>query len=209
MNAKVDFFLQLGQLSQESVAVLAPSFDNLPGSDYLDGAYRLRRYSHFKFDGETLLELPAKAFSQSDDLNTFQGNVAREYQSVEADIVASDAFKELFVNFKSMANIADETPIEVHQIRILANANESTPVAPEGVHQDGFDRLAVFVIARQNVSGGEVCVHCDKEQAPIFKHSFDKGEFVVLNDKRFWHSAGELVAQEDDKAFMDVIVLTA
>lgn len=209
MNAKVDFFLQLGQLSASSVEVLAPSFDNLPGSDYLDGAYRLRRYSHFTFDGSALLELPTKAFSQSGDLNQFQGNVAREYMPIEPEIVAGDAFKEMFVSFKEMAKIADETPIEVHQIRILANPQTVTPVAPEGVHQDGFDRLAVFVIQRENVSGGEVCVHCEKEQAPIFKHEFDQGEFVVLNDKRFWHSAGNLIANDSDAAYMDVIVLTA
>ena len=48
-----------------------------------------------------------------------------------------------------------------------------------------------------------------KEQAPIFKHAFDKGEFVILNDRRFWHSAQSLEAVNDDLAYMDVFVLTA
>ncbi len=209
MSAATDFLLQLGQLSTGSVKALAGSFANLPRSSYLDGDFRLRRYSHFNYAAETLTVLPAKAFSQGQDLNKFQGDVARVYPAIEADIFNSQAFSEMFSKFKQMAAIEDETPIEVHQMRILGKRGMATEAAPEGVHQDGFDYLAVFVIDRQNISGGEICVHPNQDQAPIFKHAFDNGEFVVLNDKRFWHSAAALQAVNDELAYMDVFVLTA
>lgn len=209
MNAANDFLLQLGQLSNESVNGLTSSFTNLPKSNYLDGAFRLRRFSHFTYVRDKVCELPQKAFSQGSDINTFQGDVAREYPAIEADVVSSEAFSEMFKNFKDMTEIDDDTTIEVHQMRILGNKNSATEAAPEGVHQDGFDYLGVFVIERHNIQGGEICVHPNKEQQPIFKHAFDKGEFVVLNDKRFWHSAQSLAAVNDELAYMDVFVLTA
>jgi hypothetical protein len=209
MSATSEFLLQLGQLSQMSAQNLAVSFANLPKSDYLDGAFRLRRFSHFTFSGNRLTMLPTKAFSQSDDVNGFQGNVAREYQDIEEQVVDSEAFTQMFESFKEMTQVQDSKPIEVHQMRILGNKGNLTEAAPEGVHQDGFDYLGVFVIDRKNIEGGEICVHQTKEQPPIFKHAFDKGEFVVLNDKRFWHSAASLKAVNDDLAYMDVFVLTA
>jgi len=203
-----NFYLELGQLSEKSVHSLETSFNNLPKSDYLDGAYRLRRFSHFNFNDGQLAQLPTKAFSQDAGINEFQGNVVREYQEIETSVVSSHAFQEMFKSFKAMANFGDEAPIEVHQIRILGHSETAVEAAPEGVHQDGNTFLAVFVIARTNIEGGEICVHPTKEQAPIFKHAFDKGEFVVLNDERFWHSAGALKALDKNEAYMDLFVLT-
>ena len=209
MTKSNNFYLELGQLTEQSVETLAPSFDALPPNPYMDGAFRLRRYSHFNCVGDKLERLPTKAFVQSGDINTYQGNVERVYPEIEDQIVNSEAFAEMFRNFKAMAGVNDETPIEVHQMRIIVNNNETTEAAPEGVHQDGFQRLAVFVIDRKNINGGEIRVHATKEADPFVSHAFDKGEFVVLNDQRFWHSAAAIEAANDDDAHMDVFVLTA
>ncbi|WP_432474609.1 2OG-Fe dioxygenase family protein [Amphritea sp. HPY] len=209
MTQSQDFLLELGQLTEQSVINLAASFKALPPSPYLDGAFRLRRYSHFNFQQGDLSQLPTKAFVQSGDINLFQGDVERVYPEIEEQVINSDAFKEMFINFKEIAGISDDKPIEVHQMRILANSEALTEAAPEGVHQDGFESLAVFVIERSNIKGGEIRVHTEKEAAPFVSHTFDKGEFVVLNDQRFWHSAAALEAANDANAHMDVFVLTA
>ncbi len=204
-----DFYLELGQLTEQSVTTLATSFDALPPNPYMDGAFRLRRYSHFQFTDNQLERLPTKAFVQADNINSYQGNVERVYPEIEETIVNTAAFSEMFHNFKQMAGVDDSTPIEVHQMRIIVGQDAITETAPEGVHQDGFNRLAVFVIERKNICGGEIRVHADKESAPFVSHAFDKGEFVVLNDARFWHSANAIEAANDDNAHMDVFVLTA
>lgn len=209
MSQAPNFLLELGQLTQQSVDMLAPSFNTLPPSPYLDGAFRLRRYSHFNFVENKLTQLPTKAFVQSGDINEFQGNVERTYPEIEDQIINSDAFVEMFRRFKDMAGVNDETPIEVHQMRIIVNNSAKTEAAPEGVHQDGFDRLAVFVIDRNNINGGEIRVHTAKDADPFVSHAFDNGEFVVLNDDRFWHSAAAIEAANDADAHMDVFVLTA
>jgi len=204
-----DFLLELGQLEQGNVKTLAASFDNLPPNPYVDGAFRLRRYSHFTFDGAQLNRLPTKAFVQDDSINTYQGNVERTYPEIEDQICKSQAFTEMFNRFKEITNLDDETPIEVHQMRILAKHKQTTEPAPEGVHQDGFDRLGVFVIERNNVAGGEIQVHTDKQSAPFVSHNFDQGEFVILNDQKFFHSAAAMKPSTDDDGYMDVFVLTA
>ena len=204
-----NFLLELGQLSETAVKNLTASFANLPKSDYLDGAFRLRRYSHFNYVADSITQLPTKAFSQNADINQFQGDVARQYPNIEPSVVSSSAFNEMFKYFKEMAQVADSAPIEVHQMRILGSADVAVEAAPEGVHQAGFDYLGVFVIDRKNIAGGEICVHKAKQQPPIFKHAFDQGEFVILNDRRFWHSAKALQAVNDELAYMDVFVLTA
>lgn len=209
MMQSENFYLELGQLSEQSVDVLAPSFDALPPNPYMDGAFRLRRYSHFNASDSTLTRLPTKAFVQSGNINTYQGDVERIYPEIEDQIIHSDAFAEMFRHFKRMGGVNDDTPIEVHQMRIIANSQATTEAAPEGVHQDGFNRLAVFVIERQNINGGEIRVHAAQDASPFVSHAFDKGEFVVLNDARFWHSANAIEAANDGDAHMDVFVLTA
>ena len=203
-----DFLLELGQLSATDVAALRPSFDNLPASPYADGAFRLRRYSHFLCNGSQLTQLPTKSFMQDASINQFQGNVERVYPEIEADLVSSRAFFEMFLQFKHIASIPHNTPIEVHQMRIFAQQG-ATDTAPEGIHQDGFDRLAVFALHRENITGGNIRVHQGKNSDAFVNHCFDNGEFVVINDQRFFHSADPIVPINAGSGFMDVFVLTA
>ncbi|KAA9133526.1 2OG-Fe dioxygenase family protein [Marinihelvus fidelis] len=208
-HRSADFLLELGQLPEDCVTTLAPSFELLPPSPYADGDFRLRSFSHFLFDGVRPQRLPTKAFVQDGEINTFQGGVERYYPEIDDAVVDSEAFAEMFRRFRAMTGMDASSPIEVHQMRILAGRAKATEAAPEGVHQDGFRHLAVFVIERRNIRGGEIRVHTGRDEAPFVSHPFDHGEFVVLNDKRFWHSAGAMEAANDDDAYMDLFVLTA
>ena len=117
MNKTEDFLLELGQISPKHVSQLSESFNNLPKNEYCDGEYRLRRYSQFNFSQDklsnigiinTLRKLPAKAFIQSADFNVFQGDVVRQYEEIEQDIIDSGAFVEIFARFKDITNLDDE-----------------------------------------------------------------------------------------------------
>lgn len=207
-SQNTSFYLELGQLTAESVNHLAPSFDHLPPNPYADGEFRLRRYSRFTVEQGSLNRLPTQTFVQDKSINHFQGDVVRSYEEIDDSIVRDDAFVELFQHFQTMANVADGTPIEVHQLRIFAD-HKSAEVAPEGVHQDGFDRIGIYVMQRHNIEGGSINVHLDKNSPALISHHFDKGEFVVLNDRKFFHSAQPIQPTNGDKGYMDVFVLTA
>lgn len=202
------FYLELGQLTSDSVNHLIPSFDHLPPNPYADGAFRLRRYSRFTLTHNKIRRLPSQAFVQDESINHFQGNIVRRYEEIDDKIVNDTAFLELFEHFQTMANVADNTPIEVHQLRIFAD-HKSAEVAPEGIHQDGFDRIGIYVMQRHNIEGGKIHVHLGKNSPALISHDFDRGEFVVLNDRKFYHSAQPIKPLHDAQGYMDIFVLTA
>lgn len=206
--AQEAFRLEIGQLTKESVNHLVPSFEHLPDNPYADGSYRLRRYSRFVFRDDSLQRLPTKAFVQDASINHFQGDVERIYPEIEQQTVTDPAFLELFEHFQKMADIGDGSTIEVHQMRIFADHHQ-VDVAPEGVHQDGFDRIGIYVIQRHNISGGEVSIHTAESSPAMMKHPLNNGEFVVLNDRRFYHYASPIKPIDGELGYMDAFVLTA
>ncbi|WP_288774661.1 2OG-Fe dioxygenase family protein [Psychrobacter sanguinis] len=201
------FYLKIGKLSDSNVQQLIPSFFNLPENPYKDGDYRLRRYSVFTFSADKVNKLPYRAFKQSSDLNKFQGDIEREYPDIETSCYESDAFQEMMAQFYSNAGLAPDTEVEVHQLRMRAKPNQTISIAPEGVHQDGFNRIGMFFVNYQNLSGGELYVHESQDGKPMLNHLFKDGEFLVLNDALFWHSANDVQANEET-GYFDMFVMT-
>lgn len=203
------FYLSMGALSADSTAQVTPSFDQLPSSDYKDGGYRLRRYSRFHFADQTVTLLEAKPFKQSGDINEFQGNVERRYEDIEASCYASEGFRNMFATYYRETGLPDEATVEVHQMRIVCQGGETVETAPEGVHQDGFRRLGVFFLRQSNITGGEMKVYPAKDAQPIVTKSFAEGEYVIIDDARFWHHTNPITPIDKNQiAFYDVFVIT-
>lgn len=199
--------------SSNDFETLRQSFDTLTPSDYKDGSYRLRRYSRFSYDktNKAIALQETKAFVQGDDLNRFQGNVARTYDNLTNESFQSQAFLSLMDDFVKSTNLPEHSLIEVHQMRILAkDGNESTPAAPEGIHQDGFDFVGVFTINRKNVKDGALMLwhgrECDK---PIATLNPEAGDICIVNDQVLWHSASDIRLEEAGEGYWDLLVLTA
>lgn len=216
MNTTMPVFLfDTDHLNESCVASLAPSFHTLKPSAYKDGGYRFRRYSRLQYQQEsgeiTLLE--NHGFVQSSDVNQFQGNVERTYDDITDETIHSKGFTAMFAAFADMAELPKQVEIEVHQMRIIAKSqDEIAESTPEGIHQDGFDRIGVFTVARHNVEGGELFVWNDVADAkPVYACTPAAGDYCVLNDKRVWHSASAVqTADENDVVgYWDLFVLTA
>lgn len=160
------------------------------------------------FKNDCLTRLATKPFVQDASINHFQGNVERTYPEIQDSTVQDSGFLALFEHFQKMADIADGSTIEVHQMRIFAD-HHAVEVAPEGVHQDGFDRVGIYIIQRHNIEGGEVSVHPDEAADAIVKAPLDHGEFVVINDRKFYHYASPIEPSDGRHGYMDAFVLTA
>ncbi|BBM64506.1 hypothetical protein VA249_11520 [Vibrio alfacsensis] len=158
--------LHLTQLSMAAIEQLSPSFNGLPRTEHADGQYRLRRYSVVGFENGQVVDLNKNSFVQSSDINRFQGDVVRQFEPIEKEIISSEGFREMCALFMNANHLADGQEIEIHQIRITAIYDE-TQVAPEGVHQDGFDHIALVGVGRHNIMGGTSCYI-----AVITKHRF-------------------------------------
>lgn len=201
--------LQLTKLSDNAIAQLAPSFGKLPNTEHADGKYRLRRYSVIQFKDGKVIDLNKNEFMQTDDINRFQGNVVRQFEPVEQSTLESDGMRELCQVFVDSNKLSNGQEIEIHQIRISAIYDE-TQVAPEGVHQDGFEHIALIGMGRHNVEGGDIMLYNSFNEAPFFRKILQSGEVAMLADNKLWHNATPIKSVIDgQEGYMDVFVLTA
>ncbi len=201
--------LQLTKLSENAIAQLAPSFSKLPSTEHADGKYRLRRYSVIQFKGGQVIDLQKNEFMQTDDINRFQGNVVRQFEPVEKYTLECEGMREICQVFVEANKLSDGQEIEIHQIRISAIYDE-TQVAPEGVHQDGFEHIALIGMGRHNVEGGDIMLYNSFNEAPFFRKVLQNGEIAMLADNKLWHNATPIKSVIDgQEGYMDVFVLTA
>ena len=201
--------LHLTQLSRAASEQLSPSFEGLPRTEHADGQYRLRRYSVVGFENGQVVDLNKNSFVQSSDINRFQGDVIRQFEPIEKGILSSEGFREMCELFVNANHLPDGHEIEIHQIRITAIYDE-TQVAPEGVHQDGFDHIALVGVGRHNIMGGDIMLYSSHNQAPFFRKVLENGEVAMLADSKLWHNAVPIRSViNDQEGHMDVFVLTA
>ncbi|KJY93116.1 agglutination protein [Vibrio neptunius] len=201
--------LQLTKLSDNAFAQLAPSFTKLPNTEHADGQYRLRRYSVIQFKDGQVIDLQKNEFMQTDDINRFQGNVVRQFEPIEIPTLQSEGMREICQLFVEANKLIDGQEIEIHQMRISAIFDE-TQVAPEGVHQDGFEHIALIGMGRHNIEGGDVMLYSSFNEAPFFRKVLQNGEVAMLADNKLWHNATPIRSViEGEEGYMDVFVLTA
>lgn len=201
--------LQLTQLSTETLNQLSPSFSQLPHTEHADGQYRLRRYSVITFSDGVVSAVDDRTFVQSDDINRFQGNVVRSFEPLLSTTLNSAGLNEMCRLFVETNGLPNGQEIEIHQMRISAVFDE-TAVAPEGVHQDGFDHIALIGIERHNIVGGEIMLYANNNEAPFFRKVLENGEVTMLADSKLWHNACPIrTVVEGEQGYMDLFVLTA
>ncbi|WP_166434247.1 2OG-Fe dioxygenase family protein [Vibrio viridaestus] len=209
MTTEHDNTLHLTHLSQSAVRELAPSFEQLPHTEHADGKFRLRRYSVIRFVDQQVVPTEKHDFTQSETYNHYQGGVKRNFEPLLNRTIESKGLKELCELFVELNHLPNGQEIEIHQMRI-APVFDETPVSPEGVHQDGFDCIAMIGINRQNVVGGELMIYQGNHDAPFYRKVLDDGEIAMLADHELWHNASPIRAVKNDgEGHMDVFVMTA
>jgi len=204
--------IKLEYISPWAIKTVKESFNRLPKTEHRDGQYRLRRYSRIKLcdtDHFKYMKLESKPFNQSGVYNKFQGDVPREFEDIEDEVIESGGMLEMCDTFLESSGLVDDHEIEIHQIRIVAR-NESAPVSPEGVHQDGFRFIAMIGVDRHNITGGNLLVSKTCEGKPIVDFPLEGGEMVMLDDGVMWHNATQIKPiSSDTQGWMDAFILTA
>lgn len=138
---------------------LEPSWDDLALDNYLKdgGRYRRRRHSCFVQDGDALAQTPHRAHWQPVEYNALHGGMHRLFEPVEPAIAAQAAWRQLIValgGICSQVKGAQPWFIEAHQFRIDTTDGIGRPT-PEGAHRDGVDFVAVLLVKRESIKGGE------------------------------------------------------
>ena len=142
-----------------ALRALESSWNTLALDNYLKdgGRYRRRRHSCFVQDGERLTQTAHRPHWQPVEYNALHGGMHRLFEPVEAAIVAQAAWQRLNRALgDACSQVKGEQPwfIEAHQFRIDTTDGIGRPT-PEGAHRDGVDFVAVLLIGREQVKGGE------------------------------------------------------
>ena len=96
--------------------------------------------------------------------------------------------------------------VEAHQFRIDTEGGIGRPT-PEGAHRDGVDLVAVFLVDRQGIKGGETRVF--EAQGPAGQRFTltDSWSLLLLDDERVIHETTPIQPVED-AGHRDTLVLT-
>ena len=187
-------------------------FENMPFDPYVKGDFRKRRFSSIKKDHFGNFEvLPHKKFIQSSNVNELLGDVEREYEELELELVYSNEFKKIVDAYAELTGINMYlTEVGIHQMRVLSSLYIKGEPAPEGRHKDGFDHIGIFCARRSQVSGGKSELFVNKEdKEPLLDKILEENEMLVVNDREVFHNATKLNPTGTDCGYRDVFVFTA
>jgi len=190
---------------------LRPSWDALPLDAHLrdGGRYRRRRHASFVVDGTRVDLVPQRPHWQPIEYNALHGGLERWFEPIDADIVARPAWRGVLLAFAALATRlkgAQPWYVEAHQFRIDTTDGIGRPT-PEGAHRDGVDFVAVILVGREGIKGGETRVFAaDGPEGQRFT-MLEPWTTLVLDDARVIHESTPIQPLEG-YGHRDTLVLT-
>jgi len=189
---------------------LQSDWDDLPLDNFLKdgGHYRRRRHSCFVAE-QDLKQIPHRAHYQPLAYNALHGGMLRMFEPMRAASVAQPVWKQLLLSLARVcSSVKGEQPwfIEAHQFRIDTSSGIGRPT-PEGAHRDGVDFVAILLVARENVSGGESRIfEADGPHGQRFTLS-EQWTLILLDDQRVIHESTPIQPTAEG-GHRDTLVLT-
>ncbi|MBH1966136.1 MAG: 2OG-Fe dioxygenase family protein [Comamonadaceae bacterium] len=204
---------QLAGVSAEKLGVIAQDWDHLAPDLYLKdgGKYRSRRHASFITEGGEAQAIAHRAHWQPLEYNALHGGMERWFEPVTPATMARPEWMALLRWLAGVASaLRGEQPwyVETHQFRIDTHGGIGRPT-PEGAHRDGVDLVAVFLLAREGIKGGETRVF---ELAGPRGQRFtlrDPWSVLLLDDRRMIHESTPIQpAQDSGHGHRDTLVVT-
>jgi len=185
--------LALTHIAAAALSEWAPLWNDLPADAYLrdGGRYRRRRHSCFVISGDELSQAPHRPHWQPVEYNALHGGMQRHFEPMESAMVQSQAWEQLLTWLgRVCSDLKGEKTwyAEAHQFRIDTTDGIGRPT-PEGAHRDGVDLVAVFMVDRQGVKGGETRVF--EAEGPLGQRFTlsQPWSVLLLDDERVIHES--------------------
>ena len=198
----------------QQLVALQPHWDELPRDEYLrdGGRYRSRRHSCFiqSVPGPPRLT-PQRAHWQPTSYNALHGGMERWYQPIAAPLLQAPVWRQLLQSLGSLFSQVRASPswyIEAHQFRIDTSAGIGRPT-PEGAHRDGVDFVALALVQRRNIRGGETRVFQADGFMGIRFLMAEPWSLLLLDDTRVIHETTPIQSEGQAACGVrDTLVLT-
>jgi hypothetical protein len=190
-----------------------PFWDRLPPDTHLrdGGRYRRRRHSCFTVDGDVVAVVPHRAHWQPVEYNALHGGIERWFEPIEPALIDDPRWARLLAVVAARASAlrgAQRWYVEAHPFRIDASEGIGRPT-PEGAHRDGVDLVAVILVRRVGVKGGETRVF-DADGPQGLRFTLAKPwSVLLLDDERVIHETTPIQPIDAGApAYRDTLVLT-
>jgi hypothetical protein len=197
--------------SLDELNALAPSWDHLELDNYLKdgGHYRRRRHSCFIDSGDAISQTAHRAHWQPVEYNALHGGMHRLFEPVEPGTMAQPAWNRLLRAIGAVCSqVKPQQPwyVEAHQFRIDTASGIGRPT-PEGAHRDGVDFVAVILIDRIGIKGGETRVfEADGPRGQRFT-MLEPWTMLLLDDAAVVHETTP-IQPDGANGHRDTLVLT-
>ena len=191
---------------------LLPGWDALARDEYLKdgGRYRKRRHSCFVDDDGGLRQVPHRRHWQPLDYNALHGGMDRWFAPIEPWTIADPAWAPLLRGIAAACSRRMPVPrwhIEAHQFRIDTSGGLGRPT-PEGAHRDGVDFVAVLLVGRHAIKGGETRIF-EIDGPHGLRFTLDEPwSMMLLEDARIIHESTPIQPLDEAGGHRDTLVLT-
>lgn len=197
----------------EALADLAQAWNDLPADTHLrdGGHYRFRRHSCFTVDTQAgaLLQVPHRAHWQSVQYNALHGGFERWFEPVQPQVAQAPAWQTLLTQLGCLLARVKPVPtwyVEAHQFRVDTTGGIGRPT-PEGAHRDGVDFVAVVMVGRHGIKGGETRVFDAHGPNGVRFTLAEPWSLLLLDDERVIHESTP-IQPVGEHGWRDTLVLT-
>ncbi len=190
---------------------LQADWEDLPLDNFLKdgGNYRRRRHSCFVVERANVTQVAHRAHYQPQEYNALHGGMQRLFEPIVGHVVAQPVWQELLLSIARIcSSLKGERPwyVEAHQFRIDTRNGIGRPT-PEGAHRDGVDFVAILLVARVGISGGESRIfEAEGPHGQRFTLS-EPWTLLLLDDQRVIHESTP-IRPTAEGGYRDTLVLT-
>ncbi|MDO5624177.1 MAG: 2OG-Fe dioxygenase family protein [Pseudomonadota bacterium] len=204
----------LAGVQAAGLARLAADWADLPPDEHLKdgGKYRRRRHASLvtAADG-TPQPVPHRAHWQPLQYNALHGGMQRWFAPATATTAARSEWLALphwLAGVASALRGVQPWFIESHMFRIDTAGGIGRPT-PEGAHRDGVDLVAVFLVARHQLRGGETRVFALDEPHGLRFTLTEPWSVLLMDDSRVMHETTPIQPKHQGQhGHRDTLVIT-
>jgi hypothetical protein len=209
--ASAETVADLSKVTLSNLQGLTQYWEGLPRDPYLKdgGRYRFRRHASYEIVGEQLNVVPHRAHWQSVDYNALHGGIERWFEPIQTQLANDPAWEAILLGLAHVLNSLKPVKtwfVEAHQFRIDTTDGIGRPT-PEGAHRDGVDFVAVFLLNRVGIKGGETRIFDAGGSAGLRFTLAQPWSLLLMNDARMIHESTPIQPLAD-YGYRDTLILT-
>ena len=202
---------EISKVALSSLQELSGFWDGLPRDPYLKdgGRYRFRRHASYQIKGDELTLVPHRAHWQSLDYNALHGGIERWFEPTQSELLNNPAWQSVLLGLAHLLNGLKPVNtwfVEAHQFRIDTTDGIGRPT-PEGAHRDGVDFVAVFLLDRVDIKGGETRIFDASGSTGLRFTLSQPWSLLLMNDQRMIHESTPIQPLAK-YGYRDTLVLT-